>query len=114
MPEVCVVEAQFAGGDHVGRVQGERALLLGDGFLRAPLDPKDAALLLVDPGPIGIEAELTFDSNSSARARSPLRSPETSNTARTQNLVPNEIRARTLLRSMANTCPSTNSAFSAA
>ena len=57
MPEVCVVEAQFAGGDHVGRVQGERALLLRDGFLRAPLDPKDAALLLVSSGPIGIEGE---------------------------------------------------------
>ena len=32
-PEAYVVEAQVGGGVHVGRVEGERALVLGDGFL---------------------------------------------------------------------------------
>ena len=33
MPEKYVVPAQVGGGVHVGRVQGERALVLGDRFL---------------------------------------------------------------------------------
>ena len=56
-PEAYVVEAQARGGVHVGRVQGERALVLRDGFLGAPLEPKDVALQVVSPSPIWIEGE---------------------------------------------------------
>ena len=52
-----VVEAQVGGGVHVGRVQGERALVLGDGFRVARLEPKDVALQVVSPSPIRIEGE---------------------------------------------------------
>src|SRR5208337_3950183 len=56
-PEAHVVEAQAGGGLHVGRVEGERALVLRDGFLVARLEPKDVALQDVRPSPIRIEGE---------------------------------------------------------
>ena len=57
MPEKYVVPAEVGGGVHVGRVQGERALVLGDGFRVARLEPKDAALQAVIRTPIWIEGE---------------------------------------------------------
>src|ERR1700732_2334129 len=36
-PVASVVKAQAGGGARVGRVEGERALVLGDGFLVVPL-----------------------------------------------------------------------------
>ena len=56
-PEAHVVEAQARGGLHVGRVEGERALMLRDGFRVARLEPKDIALQDVRPSPIWIEDE---------------------------------------------------------
>ena len=56
-PEAFVVKAKIAGGNHVGRVQGERALVLRDGFLGAPLGPKDVALDIVRPSVVWIEGE---------------------------------------------------------
>ncbi len=56
-PEAFVVEAKPGDGRHVGRVQGERTLVLGNGVLGAPLGQKDAALHLVRPSPIWIEGE---------------------------------------------------------
>ena len=52
-----VVEAQVAGCAHVGRVQGEGALVLGDRFRVARLEPKDGAPNLVRPSQIRIEGE---------------------------------------------------------
>ena len=50
-----MVPAEAGGGVHFARVKGERALVLGDGFLVARLEPKDVALQLVIPTPIWIE-----------------------------------------------------------
>src|SRR5271170_7792027 len=48
-PEAFVGEAQATVGVRNGRFHGERALEFGDGFLGAPLGPKDAALYVVRP-----------------------------------------------------------------
>ena len=49
--------SQAALGVHAGRVQGERALEFGDGFVVAPLGQKDPALLVVRESPIWIDGE---------------------------------------------------------
>ena len=87
--------------------------MFGDGFLGAPLDPKDASPSWREPKCQSGSRASAFDSNSSARSRSPLGSPETPSAAGNQNLIPNTIRARTLLGSMASACSQSAYAASA-
>ena len=56
-PERQVVDAQAAIGIGAGRVQRERALEFGDGFLGASLVLKDPALRTVSPGETWIKGE---------------------------------------------------------